>query len=401
MLWVAGAFLLRASNAGMFGMWSGAIVTLFCSLLIARALGHAGSVPYVALRSFGIALLAALPLGMLFRSWRRKHALSALLTFAAGGFWIGCTGIDTVSGAAFISNGPCAAVPALLLSLCTGWLVFQEGYPDRTAWQGSLPGLTGKEGLTHSLHARLLAAESALVGQERITAAGFLALGAAHEFKNILSLVGLAARHGLTREAPGEKDECLRLIVEHANTARKSAIEVLERISPNGEGEACTLDAARDFAATLRRAGTALRGEGIIVEMDLAGGVAFHARKSDVEQIILNLVHNAAEMYRRRPGEGRRTIAIRARAEDEFAVIEVRDAAGGVEESVRHKLFTPSISGAGGGGLGLYLSRNLALANGGTLDYLPVGGGSVFVLALPAAAFFEKPLLRMPSAPGT
>src|SRR5271169_2047214 len=38
LLWAAGAFLIRASNAGMFGMWSGATGTLFCSLLIGRAL---------------------------------------------------------------------------------------------------------------------------------------------------------------------------------------------------------------------------------------------------------------------------------------------------------------------------------------------------------------------------
>ena len=87
----------------------------------------------------------------------------------------------------------------------------------------------------HSLYARLLAAENALVGQERTTTAGFLALGAAHEFKNILSLVRLAAHRGLAQKVPGEKDACLRLIVEHTNTARDSAIEVLERISSNGE----------------------------------------------------------------------------------------------------------------------------------------------------------------------
>ena len=119
LLWAAGAFLIRASNAGMFGMWSGATATLFCSLLIARALGHASSVPYMAFHSFGIALLAALPLGILFRLWRTKHSLSALLTFMAGVLWISLAGIDAVSGARFTVRGPLAGVPELLLrSVC-------------------------------------------------------------------------------------------------------------------------------------------------------------------------------------------------------------------------------------------------------------------------------------------
>ncbi|MGA2378588.1 MAG: ATP-binding protein [Spirochaetia bacterium] len=386
LLWSAGSFLIRASNRRLFGSWAGANISFVCTLVISRALGHGDSVAYMALRSFGITLLAAFPLGVLFEIWRKKRSLSALAAFIAGSLCLCLAAIEGVGGIESIGRGPFAAAPELLLSLCTGWLVFQEGYPERTAWRGSLPGLTGKEELTHSLYARLLAAENALVGQERTTTSGFLALAAAHEFKNILSLVRLAAHRGLAQKDPGEKDECLRLIVEHTNMARSSAIEVLERISSNGGEVACTLDAARDFTGTVRRAGAALRGEGIIIEADLGGGVTFRARRFDVEQIILNLIQNAAESYRRRPSEESRTIRIVARAEDECAIIEVRDSAGGVAESMRHRLFTPSLSGTGGSGLGLYLSRNLAMANGGALDYQPLVGGSSFMLALPAVA---------------
>jgi len=384
LLWTAGSFLIRACGRRLFGAFAGAAIALACTLLLARTLGYESTIPYMALRSFGSALLAAVPLGIPFRIWKSKRSLSALATLSAGAFWLGFAGARVAGVDAFLTLGPLAAVPELLLSLCTGWLVFQEGYPERAAWRGSLPGLTGRENLAHSLSGRLIAAENALAGQERITTAGFLAIGAAHEFKNILSLVRLAAHHGLTRKEPEKKDDCLRLIVEHTNTARSSAIEVLERISSNRGEEACTLDAARDLTALVRRAGAALRGEGIVVEADLGVEVAFRARRFDVEQIILNLLRNAAETYRRCPSEETRTISIRARTEDECAVIEVRDAAGGVDESVRHTLFAPPLSGAGRSGLGLYLSRSLALANGGSLDYHSLDGGSAFTLALPA-----------------
>src|SRR5271157_1813514 len=92
LLWAAGAFLIAASNGRMLGIWSGATATFFFSLLIARAAGHASSVPYVALRSFGIALLAACPLGILLQFWRKKRSLPGLLTFMAGFLWLGAAG---------------------------------------------------------------------------------------------------------------------------------------------------------------------------------------------------------------------------------------------------------------------------------------------------------------------
>jgi C4-dicarboxylate-specific signal transduction histidine kinase len=235
------------------------------------------------------------------------------------------------------------------------------------------------------MYARLLATESALVWQERVTAAGFLALGAAHEFKNTLSHVRLAAKHGLAQGEPGRKDDCLRLVLECASTGQDSAVEVLQLISSGGAEAPCTMEAARDLSVPIRRAGAALRGDGIVIQMEFDGGVAFRARRFDVEQIILNLIHNSAESYRKRPGEDLRLITVSATTEEEWAIIEVRDSAGGVEESARQRLFTPAVSTSGSTGLGLYMSRNLALANGGSLEYLPLEGGSAFRLSLAAA----------------
>ena len=214
-------------------------------------------------------------------------------------------------------------------------------------------------------------------------AAGFLALGAAHEFKSTISMVRLAAHHGLSRADAETKDRCLRQIVEHTQTAKDSAIDVLDRVSCRGEEAPVALDAQRDLAGPARRAGVALRGDGIVLELRLGDGVTFRARRSDVEQIVLSLIHNAAESYLRNPSEDTRAIMVLGSVEEELAVIEVRDAAGGVRGDLRYRLFSPSVSGSGSTGLGLYLARNLALANGGNIDYLPLDGGSSFRLTLP------------------
>ena len=396
-VWAAGSFLIRAAGRAAFREWTGAVAALGCSLIVARLLGLSGSIPYDALRYFGILLLSAVPLGITIRCWRRRHSAAALTAFIAGVLWIACAGCDVLGVLPLGGVASLSPLAVFHLSLCTGWLVFQEGYPERSAWREGLPGLASRESIVHALHARLLETENALIGQERTAAAGFLAVGAAHEFKNILSLVRLTAAHGLGRGSTAEKDACFHLIVEHTNTARDSALDVLERLSADGGGEAAVLD-ARDLAGPIRRAGAGLRADGIVVETDLGTGVSFRARRFDVEQIVVNLIHNAADAYRRRPFEGTQTIAVSARHEDELAVFEVRDSAGGVDD-IRHDLFSLSSPGAGGRGLGLYLSRSLALSNQGSLDYQPVDGGSLFTLSLPAVLGAEPPVSEERPAP--
>ena len=379
--WTAGAFLIRSSRGHGFGAWTGACLASAFTVLIAHALGSEGTLPFILLKAFMIAGLAGMPLGLLWAMRKGSPSAASLMTFVAGCAWLAAGGASTAWG---LSDTPLVSVlPLLFLCLCTGWMVFQEGWPERPAWGGSLPSLKARQPQEPALYSRLLAAENALAAQERAIAAGFLALGAAHEFKNTISLVKLAAHHGLARPDAETKDRCLRQIVEHTVTARDSAIDVLDRISSAREEAPCLLDARRDLTAPLRRAGAALRGEGIVIELRLDEGVAFRARRSDVEQIVLSLVHNAAESYLGNPSEDTRSIWVLGSADDDSAVIEVRDCAGGVREDLRYKLFSPSVSGSGSTGLGLYLSRNLARANGGNVDYLPVEGGSSFRLTLP------------------
>ena len=377
--WAAGAFVLKSARRRGFGAWVTACIAAVFTLLMARALGHGETLQFGLLRAFIVTGLSAMPLVLAAAMARTQHSVIAWMTVASAGAWLAGGGAATLAPAL----RPFSSIADLLLSLCTGWMVFQEGYPERSAWGGILPSLKARQPQEPALFTRLLAAESALAAQERAVAAGYLALGAAHEFKSTISMVKLAAHHGLGQADPGTKDRCLRQIVEHTQTARDSAVDVLERIACQGEELPQDLDARRDLGAPLRRAAAALRGEGIVVEVQLDQGVTFRARKSDVEQIVLNLVHNAAESYLRTPSEETRAIMVIGAAQDDLAVIEVRDAAGGVRHDLRQRLFSPSISGAGSTGLGLFLSRNLALANGGNVDYVPVDGGSSFRLTLP------------------
>jgi K+-sensing histidine kinase KdpD len=114
-----------------------------------------------------------------------------------------------------------------------------------------------------------------------------------------------------------------------------------------------------------------------------------------VQQIVVNLLDNAAKYS----PEGS-PIAVRWTADGDFAVVEVQDAGPGIEEEAREMLFTrfgklaqTARAGHVGTGLGLFISRQLVEAMGGTIwveSQLGCGSRFVFKLPMTRSAFTER-----------
>jgi PAS domain S-box-containing protein len=116
-------------------------------------------------------------------------------------------------------------------------------------------------------------------------------------------------------------------------------------------------------------------------------------------QILANILNNAARYTA--PG-GR--IAVRAGAEDEAAVVRVRDSGRGIEPLEVERVFDMFVQGrdpvervGGGLGIGLALARRLAELHGGTLQATSEGKGqgSEFTLRLP----LERRAASLPPQP--
>jgi signal transduction histidine kinase len=105
-------------------------------------------------------------------------------------------------------------------------------------------------------------------------------------------------------------------------------------------------------------------------------------------RILGNLLENA---LRHAPGDD--PVVLEVRSEGNRLVFRVLDRGPGIPAADAERVFVPftvvAVSGRPqtGAGLGLAIARSLAVAQGGTLEHAPrEGGGSVFTLALPAAA---------------
>ncbi len=387
--WAAAGFLLRARRMHGLALWSGASAAVIGLFLLTGVMGFGKTLPFLLLSAFALLSLSAVPLALLLRIHRERRTPEALVAFLAGALWLAAGAADTCLRAAGSAPLFLSSVAVLAMTCCTGWLIFQQGYPLQPGWDGALPAVLPHD-IAGALSARLLASETALSVQNRLIGSGILAAGAAHEFKNTLSHVSAAAQHGLTLPDAEGKDESLRLIIDHIRAGRDSAVEVLERIAASGDEAPRVIDAARDMARLIRMCQAAFRPLSVAIESALDPGVLFRARRSDVELVLLNLLRNAADAGRDPPHGGLSRITVRAQVQNDAAVIEVSDDAGGIPEEHLHRLFRPGVSQTGGTGVGLYLSRNLVQANGGTMEYRPIEGGSMFRLVFPAASNGEQ-----------
>jgi signal transduction histidine kinase len=126
-----------------------------------------------------------------------------------------------------------------------------------------------------------------------------------------------------------------------------------------------------------------------------------------LNQVLLNLLVNAAEAIAERVGDGSRgkgTITVRTRRDGNWAVIEVADTGTGIPEEIRSKVFEPFFTTKDvgkGTGQGLALVHAAVVdKHGGLISFkTEVGAGTTFTIRLPLnASTTEAPAPAEPVA---
>ena len=105
-------------------------------------------------------------------------------------------------------------------------------------------------------------------------------------------------------------------------------------------------------------------------DLDVAGDPELLSRAFE------NLLENAA-------AAGARSIEVLCVTECSDAVVYVSDDGPGVPHEVQERLFEPFVSGRGGSGLGLSVTRDVLEAHEGRIGLLPSESGARFRVALP------------------
>jgi two-component system, LuxR family, sensor kinase FixL len=247
-------------------------------------------------------------------------------------------------------------------------------------------------------------AQGELARVTRVTTLGELAASIAHEVNQPLAAIiadASACLHWLATEPPSldQVRGALAAIVDDGNRAAEVLTRIRALLARSAVArQPCQL--ASIVAEVLPLVRPELRRHGIALRMTLAENVpAVLGDRIQLQQVLINLLVNAAEAMRDVPAERRRLVVASAREtieDDDWAVITVEDGGAGLGDLEAERLFEPFYSTKPGGlGMGLSISRSIIESHGGRLwATANPDHGATFHLALPGVA-------SPPSGPST
>ncbi len=240
------------------------------------------------------------------------------------------------------------------------------------------------ESFDHLL-SRLADARNQLARKERLAAVGTMSAAIAHELRNPLSGIKMNARllRDELADAP-QSEETLELMLGEIDRMDHTLQELLDLASSSPRDGRLAVQLEDVNVADLTESATQLlagkfRHAG--VELETSGPADLPTARGDarrIRQVLVNLLLNALSAT---PAGGGVTVSLGAGSET--VQLRVCDTGTGLTPEQADRVFEPFVSDTpGGAGLGLYVSRSIVEACGGTLEYEPATTGGCFVVTL-------------------
>ncbi|MGA2660407.1 MAG: ATP-binding protein [Verrucomicrobiota bacterium] len=257
------------------------------------------------------------------------------------------------------------------------------------AFGAALAGVSYRD-LIAPLRIKLVQSQAEAGRNEKLAALGVLAAGVAHEIRNPLTAIKTALFALQKRLPPDSPAFGQGQIVEREVSRLERIVNGFLRFARPAEPQPATIRAGLPLAEVQALLGPELAKTGIQLETEELSPMQIHADPAQLQQVLINLVQNAADSM----GSGGR-IVLRARPDHQriaekdtaVAVLEVADTGKGIPPEVEKRLFDPFFTTkAGGTGLGLSIAVRMVELNGGVLQYqTQVNRGSTFGIVFPRA----------------
>jgi len=228
----------------------------------------------------------------------------------------------------------------------------------------------------------------------RVTTAGELASGLAHELSQPLSAIanGVEACARYVRSGKPHSKKLLALLNDASGEALRAGdiVEHLRGFIQKGTPRLEATDLREIAASVPRLLGRDIERERITLRLDLGQRpLPIDADRIQIEQVIVNLIQNAIDAVRE-AGRHRKEILLSTQAVNGTAEVAVRDTGAGLSVAASERLFEPFFTTKPHGlGMGLAISRSILEAHGGRIwQSRPTdgGGGTAMRFALPLRA---------------
>jgi two-component system, NtrC family, sensor kinase len=232
------------------------------------------------------------------------------------------------------------------------------------------------------------AVETQLIQSEKLAAVGQLVSGVAHELNNPLTSIAGLSEFLLEQKELGAKDRGhLRVIHEQADRAGRIVRNLLT-FARKGPAERAAVDLNDVIQRTLFLMSYDLKLKDVKILKNLAVVPAVLGDRRALQQVVLNLLNNAAQAVTANPPERERLIRLSTWFDDRVRM-RVADTGPGISDAALPQLFTPFFTTkepGQGTGLGLSITYSIVEAHGGRITVeRPSGGGAAFLVDLPPA----------------
>jgi signal transduction histidine kinase len=221
--------------------------------------------------------------------------------------------------------------------------------------------------------------------RKRLSMVGQMVAGIVHDIKNpIASIKGLAERLNSPKITQEKKERNTKMIVKEMDRLNDMVYEILDFSKGNINLQVSEVKLSDYISEILDFLKADLEYNSIraIGEIHFDGNVELDI--SRIRRVIVNLVQNSIEVMQ--DGKKDYFVKIYTKEENEFYTIAVEDNGPGLPASMEEKIFQAFATEGKekGTGLGLFMSKMIVEAHGGSLSYQTQRGeGTTFFINLP------------------
>jgi signal transduction histidine kinase len=218
-----------------------------------------------------------------------------------------------------------------------------------------------------------------------------VAAGIAHEIRNPLTGINtyLYTIEDLCQSDRLEPQdmEVIRPILTQIQVASNKIESVIKRVmdfSKPGAPKMVHTDINESLQEAINLSSVIMRKKGIKFESSLAPDLPrCYADPHLIEQVVLNLITNAAKAMEK--GNGDRIVQITSSAKNNTLSIQVADSGPGVPDDLREKIFDPFFTTSEeGSGIGLNIAQRIVADHNGSMSlHSSRWGGAEFRIELP------------------